>query len=396
MKISYYTLGCKLNQAETEDLKKDLENAGFLTVPYDSGEDISIIRACGVTMGASQTSREMIRRAARGGAHVVAVGCLENKELKEIGFFAKNNQVAFRYITKKFPTKNKQLQSLPHKTRAMIKIQSGCNFNCAYCVIPSFRGKSQSVDPKKIITKIKEEEKQGRQEIVLTGINICQYNWHEIDLAGLLKEILTHTQIKRIRLGSLDPRLISDPLIGLFIKEARLLPHWHLSLQSGSDSVLKRMCRGYSSKDYFNMVKKIRTKNPLFSFTTDIIVGFPGETDEEFQETLNLIQKIGFTKIHVFPYSPRPNTVAEKLPGQIPDKIKTGRSRILRETAEATAKKFKNNFIGLTKPVLFEQKKNGVWSGYTPEYIQIKIKSSENLENIIKDTKLTKENLTLD
>ncbi len=393
MKISYFTLGCKLNQAETAELQKDLQKHGFLTVPFGKNEDVAIIRACGVTCGASQSTREFIRRAKKHKAIVVATGCLENDDLKEIDFVGKNNQEIIRYLIKKFKPIAKKNNKAVYKTRAMIKIQNGCNFNCAYCVIPSFRGKNIAIPPQKIIQKILDEEKDGRKEIILTGVNICQYdflvNKKHFNLIDLLKKILKETKIQRIRLSSLDPRLITPALIDLFAREIRLMPHWHLSLQSGSDTVLKRMNRGYNTKKYLDLVKKIRQRIPLFSVTTDIIVGFPGETETEFNETCKFVKTVEFSKVHIFPYSRRPSTAAADMLSQVQDKIKTERVKQLRKISEETSQKFKKRFIGKTRAVLFEEKKNGAHSGYTPEYIQIKSDSRRNLKNKIITIKLT-------
>ena len=355
MKISFYTLGCKLNWAETEELKKDLINLGYFVVPYDTEEDICIIRGCGVTCGASQKTRNIIRHSKRQGAYVIVIGCVEDKNLSEIDFLAKNNQGLIKHIKTKFvfnSLNSYQISdSIVERTRAFIKIQTGCNFNCAYCIIPSFRGKNQSISPTQIIKKINQAVADGYKEVVLTGVNICQYHFStralehsSTDLADLLEMILKKTKIERIRLGSLDPRLISNKLINLYSQSLnlfpmkygipysvgtiiksfnRLLPHWHLSLQSGSDTVLKRMNRNYTAKKYLDIVKKLRAEYPLFSFTTDIIVGFPGETDEEFKQTCEFVKAVEFSKVHVFPFSARPKTVAANMSDQINDKTKT-------------------------------------------------------------------------
>ncbi|MEK7213138.1 MAG: tRNA (N(6)-L-threonylcarbamoyladenosine(37)-C(2))-methylthiotransferase MtaB [Patescibacteria group bacterium] len=422
MKISFFTLGCKLNQAETDELKKELQKMGFLAVPFKAKANIAVVRACAVTCGASRTTRETIRQAKRRGAYVIATGCLEHKNLPEIDFMAKNNEEVIKHLqtvilngTKcseeslsahqndpteilRFAQDDKTTEPID-RTRAFIKIQTGCNFNCAYCVIPSFRGRAESVPTKEIIKKIKQAEKEGYKEVILTGVNVCQYRndshhpaplLHKegaINLAGLLKRILTETKIPRIRLGSLDPRLISDEFIKLF-SNPRLLPHWHLSLQSGSDEILKKMRRGYTAKQYQTIVKKIRAKNPLFSLTTDIIAGFPGETAKDFKATCNFVKKINFTKIHVFPFSPRPGTDAAKMPGAAQDKIKTERVKKLIKIANSTSREFIKKFIGLSRPVLFEHKKTALSGGYAPEYFTVKYKSSKNLQNKIVEVKL--------
>lgn len=404
MKISFVTLGCKLNQAETDELKQSLKQRGIFAVPFGSDENVCVVRACGVTCGASQTTREYIRRAKRQGIYVITSGCLENSDLKEIDFIAKNNEAAFEHILnlrKHFSTaKNQTNQIEIERTRAFIKIQTGCNFQCAYCIIPYFRGQTKSVPTNLIIERINDTVKHGYKEVVLTGVNICLYKDKKNNLAELLKFILQKTKIKRIRLGSLDPRLISEKLIKLYSNQQinnptnqRLMPHWHLSLQSGADNVLKNMRREYTTKKYSQIIKKIRSINPLFSFTTDIIVGFPGESEKDFKKTCDFVELIKFAKVHVFPFSPRPNTKATKIKNIVPDKIKTERAKKLRQICTITAHEYAQKIFNQTRPVLFEHKKSAFWRGYTPEYLPVKIKSEKNLTNKIISIKLTDENI---
>lgn len=396
MKISYHTLGCKLNWAETEELKKKLEKMGQTTVPFLTDEKITVIRACGVTMDASKTTREIIRRAKKMGKIVIALGCLENKNLPEIDYTLSNNENAIEMIMNIIESepiqKKTKTKATLNRTRAFLKIQTGCNFSCAYCIIPRFRGRTESIPAKEIIKKIKELEKEKYKEVTLTGVNICLYRDDKTDLTELLKKILKNTKIKRIRLGSLDPRLIPDTLIKLYPHE-RLMPHWHLSLQSGSDTVLQRMRRGYTTKQYSTIIEKLRKRYPLFSFTTDIIVGFPEETEREFLETKKFVDEIKFSKVHIFPFSPRPNTLAHEMKNQIKDSVKKERCVQLRETSKKIAQKFIKQFINLKKPVLFENKQGKNWEGYTPEYLRVIVKSPKNLHNKIIKIKLDKHNL---
>lgn len=391
MRLSITTLGCKLNQAESDEIKSELKKMGFVFVPFSSPADIAIVRACAVTAGASQTARELIRQAKRRNSFVIASGCLENRDLPEIDYIAQTPGdivKKIRELAKNFlQARQTVIDTQEDRTRTLIKIQNGCNFNCAYCAIPSFRGKAGSEAPVKIISRIKGAEINGANEITLTGVNICQYKYKKMDLAGLIKQILKTTKIRRIRLGSLDPRLINKELINVF-KNPRLMPHWHLSLQSGSDSVLKRMRRGYDTKQYSTIVREMRRLNPIFSFTTDIIVGFPGETEKEFFETMNFLMEIGFSKIHVFPYSKRPNTPAVAMPGQIQDKIKTERVKKLISLSEAIGKKYRVKLKGKVRPILFESLKNGFWYGFAPEYVRSKLKCKKNLKNKVFETKI--------
>lgn len=458
MRISFITLGCKLNQAETSDISDELKKLGHLIVPFKKPADIAVIRACAVTQNASQATRGHIRRAKRGGAFVIAGGCLENRDMPEIDYVA---ETAGDILKKIVQLNNKKIlrsaqndkcrmdsrfhgndneepveTTAPVRTRAFIKIQDGCKFNCAYCVVPRFRGKSRSVPASDIIRRINLAQKTGCHEVILTGVNICQYhaptpsaatssrgfspsgggrndtlplsispskrgiqaepsfleNGRQLDLVGLIKKILLNTKIERIRLGSLDPRLISDELIKLF-SNPRLMPHWHLSLQSGSDAVLTRMNRGYSAKHYAKIVDKIRRTNPLFSITTDIIVGFPGETEKEFLQTIALVKKIKFAKVHVFPYSPRPMTMAAAMKNIVQDKIKTERVARLIATAEKCGRAYARKIIGKIRPVLFESVKNHRWFGHSPEYLTIIYRSNDILKNVIVPLKIRKTNL---
>lgn len=416
MKISLHTFGCKLNQAESDELKNDLIKADFDIVPTESGEDVAIVRGCAVTLGASRSTREMIRRLKRSGAYVVAVGCLENSDLPEIDFVGKDNDEIIRHVLtlpmglpRRFAPRNDKT----NRTRAFIKIQSGCNFNCNYCIIPSFRGKNTCEPTQKILNKILEAEKNGFKEIILTGVNICQYSDSPLtpsdsplvrgrNLTDLLKMILRETNIPRVRLGSLDPRLITKDLIKIYAENSnRLMPCWHLSLQSGSDEVLKAMNRHYTAKQYLNIIEEVRKNNPTFSFTTDMIVGFPGETEKDFEDTCNLVEKVQFTKVHVFPFSVRPGTQAEKMDDKITNEVIKIRAKKLFEIAKLTSRKFLKKLNGQTRPVLFENKKDAVkasnvWSGYTPEYVRVNFRSDECLQNKICDVVVNEDNVDRD
>ena len=395
MKISFYTLGCKLNQAETDELKTELKKIGAVVVPFSRRADVAIVRACGVTCGASATTREMIRHAKKRGAYVIATGCLESN-IPEIDFAAKNNEEITEHVArlakKVFIRETDFCEEPAHRTRAFVKIQNGCNFNCAYCIIPHFRGRSQSVPGEDVINSINEKVAAGYREAVLTGVNINQYRDKNLDLAGLIKKILLNTKIVRLRLGSLDPRLITPELIKLYSNKKfarRLMPHWHLSLQSGSDEILKKMKRPYTAQQYLNIVAKLRGANPLFSFTTDAIVGFPGETGTDFARTCDVVAEAVYAKVHVFPFSPRPGTVAGKMK-PVRDQIKTERSKKLIRLSKKIASEFAARFVGKTRPVLFENKN----TGYTPEFIRVKTKKKFP-PNTIADVKITKSNLQL-
>ena len=389
MKIALTTIGCKLNQAEIQNLKKELQAVGYLIVEKTQNHDLHIINACSITHGAEQITRQKIREIKRANpqAQIFVIGCY-NQKIPEVTKVFKTPIQIFEYIKKNHPIPNSNLKTSsfilqPSKTRALVKIQDGCNFNCTYCIITKFRGKSKSISPAIIFRQIEAREKQGCQEIVLVGVNILLYKFKKTDFVSLVKQILKETKIPRIRFSSLDPRLISADFLAL-LKNPRVCPHLHLSLQSGSDKILKLMNRHYTIAQYYNITKQARRINPLTSFTTDIIVGFPNETDQDFQNTLKFIKKIDFLKIHIFPYSKRSGTRAAVLKTQIDDKIKKQRFQALNHLAQGQKNIFLQKMKGKVMPVLFEGKK----FGYTPNYIPIPKKLSQNLKNKIIKVKI--------
>jgi len=273
------------------------------------------------------------------------------------------------------------------RTRSMIKIQDGCDHRCAYCIVPLVRSVKSCVPAGAILSQIKNRQAEGFREVVLTGTEIGEYSHDGLDLTGLIKLILDETLIERIRISSLQPQEVTTNLTGLW-QDKRLCRHFHLSLQSGSDPVLGRMRRRYSAADYRKGVELIRTQMPGVAITTDIIAGFPGETDTEFEESFSFIESIGFARLHVFPYSPRPGTIAAELPGKVEAAtVKTRVNRLLKLGRGCEAE-FKWRFKGESLKVLFEGKEGGKWVGYTDNYIRVAIESNENLENSIIEVEL--------
>jgi len=383
LKIALTTIGCKLNQSEIQDLKQNLQDAGYIIVDKNKPHVLHIVNACSITHGAEKITRQKIREVKRANPHlqIFVMGCL-NKIIPEINKVFKNKEEVFKFIKNKYqiqdPIPNAQCP-IP-KTRALIKIQDGCNFDCSYCIIKKFRGHSKSIPPKKIIEQIKNKERTGYKEIVLVGVNILLYKFGKTDFISLVRQILEQTNIQRIRFSSLDPRLISANFLAL-LKNSRICPHLHLSLQSGSNKILKLMNRHYTTEKYLQIVKAARKINPLTSITTDIIVGHPGETDNNFQETLSFVKKIDFLKIHIFPHSARGLRCGQE---KVEEKIKKQRFEKLNQLAKKQSQKFFKKMKGKIMPVLFEQKE----TGYTPNYILVKKKTKANLANKIIDVKI--------
>jgi threonylcarbamoyladenosine tRNA methylthiotransferase MtaB len=275
------------------------------------------------------------------------------------------------------------------RTRTFLKVQSGCRNFCAYCIVPLVRSKEENVPLEKVTALVKGLVAQGYREVVLTGTEIGAYNVKGVDLEGLIKRILADTPVPRLRLSSLQPHQVQPSLIGLW-QDARLCPHFHLSLQSGSDTVLKRMKRRYTATGFRQTVALIRANVPDAAITTDIIVGFPGETDAEFRETIDFCREVKFARIHVFPFSARPGTEASIMLQQVSAAVKKERTQEMLALAKESTCNFQQGFLGKTMAVLWEKESGGLWSGLTGNYIKVYIKSSTDLTNKIVPVKLQK------
>ena len=395
MKIAIETLGCKLNQAETEALQRQFVRAGYELVQQPIEADVYILNTCTVTHTADAKARHLLRMARRQNPDIfiIATGCYAQRAAAEITAIAgvdcvvdnreKSNLLE---ILKGIPQKEQSAKepaaaSAPFRTRSFLKIQDGCQNFCSYCIVPFVRSSETSVPSASIIDEINQRFAEGYQEVVLTGTRVGGYAFEGLDLTGLLSRILDETKIPGVRLSSLQPQEISPALIKLW-QDSRLCPHFHLSLQSGSAGVLKRMHRRYSPEEYRKTVELIRREVPAVAITTDVIVGFPGETDAEFEESLEFCKEMGFARIHVFSYSPRSGTAAAKIAGQVTDKVKKERSRQMLALAEESAQKFRERFTGEALDVLWEkQTDDGDWTGMTGNYIRVFAKSKDNLSN---------------
>ena len=414
--VAFITLGCKVNQYETNAMaQKFIENGYELIEEDNKSADIYIINTCTVTNMSDRKSRQMLRRVKEKNknAIVVAVGCYaqvakeELEKIPEIDLVLGNNEKAdiIKYVNDFALENKKELKmedvmqtkefvefgdtTFTEKTRAVIKVQDGCDRFCSYCIIPYARGRVRSRKPENVISEITKIAKNGIKEVVITGIHIASYgkdfknNYRLIDL---LEDINKIDGIERIRLGSLEPLLIDREFMERLSKLEEICHHFHLSLQSGCDETLKRMNRRYSTEEFTKIVNLLREYYKDVVLTTDIIVGFPGETEEEFNKTYEFLEKIKFYKMHVFKYSARKGTKAASMPNQINGNIKEERSKKLIELSNKNELYYNNSYKNKEVEVLFEEKKGEYYHGHTKNYILTYCKTEENLENKIKKT----------
>lgn len=392
--VAFLTLGCKVNAYETESIKEMFKNNGYEIKQFNEVADIYIVNTCTVTNIADRKSRQMLHRAKKLNPEsvVVAVGCyvqapqskLEDDDLVDIlvgtrgkssvlslveEYIRSNKTRDFKYNVIKSGEENKdwtydsgEVNAGGGKNRANIKIQDGCDQFCTYCIIPFVRGRIRSRDMESIVEETDRLVKAGFREMVLTGIHIGSYG-RDIDGESRMLELLTElNKVEgdfRIRLGSVEPRLITEEFLEGLVKLKKVCPHFHLSLQSGSTTVLKRMNRHYGAEEYLNSVKLLKKYYDRPGITTDIIVGFPGETDEEFEETVAFVKEVGFLKVHVFPYSKRDGTYAAKMNEQIAPEIKRERENILIKVCEEVSEKYLESFNGDMEQVLLEEEIKG-------------------------------------
>ena len=406
--VAFCTLGCKVNQYETNAMMQKMIEAGYEVVDFETKADIYIINTCTVTNMADKKSRQMLRRVKEINpeAILVAVGCyaqVAKEKLEQIpeidlilGINEKNDIV--KYVEQ--ASKNTHVSDVLHqtefldfgdvtyteKTRAVIKVQDGCNQFCSYCIIPYARGRIRSRKPESVIKEITDVAKEGIKEVVITGIHIASYGKDfntEYRLIDLLEEIQKVDGIQRIRLGSLEPTLITEEFVTRLKKLSKICDHFHLSLQSGCNETLKRMNRKYTTDQFRHVVELLRNAYPEVHLTTDVIVGFPGETEEEFNKTYEFLKEIKFYKMHVFKYSPRSGTVAAKMPNQIDGNIKEERSNKLIELSDENEKEYNQKYIGKEVEVLLEEREGEYLKGHTTNYMVVKMKTNENFENTI-------------
>ena len=416
MRFSFHTFGCKVNQYETQAMEQLLRDRGHEIGHFDEPCDGYIINTCSVTAVADKKNRAVIRRCRK--LHPDAVigvcGCYtqhaaEAVQALEVDVvsgsagreaFLDMMLAAMEDRQKRSAVdaalRRREFEVLPagglsERTRAMLKVQDGCVNFCSYCIIPYTRGPVRSAPLELAVRQAKELAQQGYREIVVTGIEIASWG---VDLPGkpgmvkLIAALCEAVPDLRIRLGSLEPRVVTEEFCRTLSEYPNLCPHFHLSMQSGSDTVLARMKRKYDTARYYESVELLRKYFPGCALTTDMIVAFPGETEEEFEESLAFIRKCAFAEMHIFPYSRRPGTPADKMPGQHPNAVKEDRSRRAIAVASEMTRDYGRGMAGTIQEILFEEAHLGIWSGHAPNYVRVSVKSDEDLHNQVRRVRI--------
>ena len=415
--VAFHTLGCKVNTYESNAMLKIFQDAGYQEVDFKEVADVYVINTCTVTNTGDSKSRQMIRKAIRKNpeAVVCAVGCysqvapedieqiegigvvLGTQYRKEIVDLVEEYQKTNQKIVKVDSVKNlRKFEDLNidrfKNTRAFLKIQDGCNNFCTYCIIPYARGRVRSRKPESVLKQAELLVSRGYVEIVLTGIHTAGYgeDLENYSFYDLLVDLVKIKGLKRLRISSIETSQITDEIIDLIGSNDIIVDHLHVPLQSGCDATLKRMNRKYTTEQYLEKINKIRSYLPNIAFTTDVIVGFPGETDEEFQATYDFIKKVNYSQLHVFPYSPRKNTPAAKMKDQVNDQVKHQRVERLLELSKQLNYDFAMKQIDKTLKVLFEKRLGDYLIGHASDYLQVKVKTNENLIGEIVNIKIEK------
>lgn len=415
MNVCFYTLGCKVNQYETQSMREEFEKNGFISVNESIPTDVAVINSCTVTAESDRKTRQLLHRIRRKNPNAVIVltGCMaqtfsgDRAELSDADIVVGNRDTSkILSLTQKFikeqqaifdicPHERNEIFNTPEisdfaeRTRAYMKIEDGCDRYCSYCIIPYARGFVRSRPCEEIKKEAKSLALKGFREIVLVGINLSAYGKGEnINLCDAVDAVCEAEGIERVRLGSLEPDHISDEMLVRFKNQPKFCPQFHLSLQSGCDATLKRMNRHYDTAFYADLVKRIRQMFPDSTITTDIMVGFAGETEEEFLESVEFLKKTEFAKAHIFAYSRRKGTVADRLPNQITRAEKSRRSRIMIEAANQCENKVLSAQIGKTLEVLFETTENGKAFGYTKNYLRVAVKTDKLLDGKTANVKI--------
>ena len=417
--VSTFTLGCKVNQYETEAMTEAFESAGYEVVDYEKFADVYVINTCTVTNIGDRKSRQIIRRAldTNPDAFVAVVGCYsqiapdkvmeiegvklvvgtnDRARLVELVEYAKEKEDKVNMVTDIMDVhefEEMSVKGYKSKTRAFMKIQEGCDQYCTYCIIPYARGHIRSRKPESILAEVKTLAANGFKEVVLTGIHVASYgrDLGDISLIDIIEKVHEVEGIERIRMGSVEPNVLSEAFMGRLEALDKVCRHFHLSLQSGCNETLKRMNRKYTAEDYRAAVKKLREVFPEVAITTDLIVGFPGETEAEFEQTKSFVQEIKFSEMHIFKFSPREGTPAAKFKQQINPKVKDERSKVITDIADKNSLDFRKSFFGKAMKVLFERcidESQGLYEGLTDNYLKIVVECKENATGKILEVKL--------
>ena len=415
MRIAIYTLGCKVNQYETQAMEQELTRRGHEIVPFDGAADAYIVNTCSVTAVSDKKSRQMIRRCRKLNEHAVVAACgcyvqTHSDEAAGLGLdliAGTGDRMAFLDLLEQAAREKEPLtllddalrrrafEVLPaggmaERTRAMLKVEDGCVNFCTYCIIPYARGPVRSLPKAEAVAQTRRLREEGYRELVITGIEISGWG-HDLKngetLIDLLEAVSDTAGEMRLRLGSLEPRTITEEFCRRAARLPNLCPHFHLSMQAGCDGTLRRMNRKYDTARFYESVSLLRQYFDRPAVTTDLITGFPGETEEEFAQTLAFIEKCGFAAMHIFPYSVRPGTKAAAMPDQCTAAVKERRAARAAETAERMKQAYLHGCVGQTYPVLFEQEKGGLYVGHAPNYCQVGVRG-EDLHNAVRNVKM--------
>ena len=413
--VAIHTHGCKLNQADSQALARRFREAGYRVVGPSAAADVVVLNSCTVTAAADAKARQYLRAARRRnpGAVVVATGCYAQRApadleaLTEVSLVVGNTgkaslvESAHAALNKSLPESGKSSPAdpvtlsgvkNPTRTRAMVKIQEGCDQVCAYCIVPKVRGRERSIPPETIIAEINRHAAEGYREVALTGTQLGTYGFDltDADLQWLLERILTETDVERLRVSSLQAHEITASLLQLW-SDSRLMPHFHIPLQSGCDTTLRAMRRRYSTSQFASSVELVRQMYPDAGITTDIIVGFPGESDDDFTGSLRFATTMRFSGIHAFPYSPRPGTSAAYFQDQVAEPEKRARMGEMLDLSAESALRFRESQLGAVRPVLWERASGSgsVWSGLTDNYLRVRAVCDSTLSNQITNARLT-------
>ena len=415
MRIAIYTLGCKVNQYETQAMEQELTRRGHEIVPFDGAADAYIVNTCSVTAVSDKKSRQMIRRCRKLNEHAVVAACgcyvqTHSDEAAGLGLdliAGTGDRMVFLDLLEQAAREKEPLMLLDdalrrrafevlpaggmaERTRAMLKVEDGCMNFCTYCIIPYARGPVRSLPKAEAVAQTRRLREEGYRELVITGIEISGWG-HDLKngetLIDLLEAVSEAAGEMRLRLGSLEPRTITEEFCRRAARLPNLCPHFHLSMQSGCDGTLRRMNRKYDTARFYESVSLLRQYFDRPAVTTDLITGFPGETEEEFAQTLAFIEKCGFAAMHIFPYSVRPGTKAAAMPDQCTAAVKERRAARAAETAERMKQAYLHGCVGQTYPVLFEQEKGGLYVGHAPNYCQVGVRG-EDLHNAVRNVKI--------